>query len=123
MKTVARLKRPLVGKLNALAVFGAWLCLLLLVVLLVYLKVASEPIIAGSLLVLVLGSFLALTGLHVALSFLVRCPHCNGHLTSQGFATPKAGEWSGPIVKWFTGSVICIHCGNRVNTSGANHDS
>ena len=40
MKTVARLKRPLIGKLNALAVFGAWLCLLLLVVLFVYLKVA-----------------------------------------------------------------------------------
>jgi hypothetical protein len=115
-------RNPVVGKLNALAVFGAWFCLVLFFVSLVYLKVFADSDGSAMPLVILFGTFFGLAVVHVALSFLVRCPCCSKPMTIQGIAKPKGGDWSGVVLKWFTGSVVCIHCGNRVLTSGRSHD-
>lgn len=110
------IKQPLLGRLNVLAVFAAWACLALFVVSLAYLKLTAAPDTNILPLFLVLAAFVVFVIAHVALSFFVRCPYCNAHLTAQGFAKPQYGDWSGAVVRWFTGSVVCIHCGSRVRT-------
>ena len=59
--------------------------------------------------------------IHLVLAYFVRCPHCNKCLTIQGGkkAHPNSdGSWSATTIKWFSGFVRCIHCGNGVHTHG-----
>jgi hypothetical protein len=118
MKAELMLKNPLLGRLNALAVFAAWACLTLFIVWLVYSKLAAPPDSSILPLILLFALLVVLAIAHVALSFFIRCPHCNRQLTAQGFSRPQFGDWSGAVAKWFTGSVVCIHCGSRVSTGG-----
>ena len=122
MKPELALTNSVLGKLNALAVLAAWACLAVLIVWLAYAKLASPT--DGSILPLILlaAFFVVLVLAHIALSCAVRCPHCNSQLTAQGFSRPQYGDWSGVVAKWFTGSVICIHCGGRVATRGRAND-
>ncbi|HVF15659.1 MAG TPA: hypothetical protein VNA21_02075 [Steroidobacteraceae bacterium] len=118
MMKEATLSNPLLGKVNALAVLAAWACLAFFVAALTYVKVAVEQDSSITSLILLFATFLVLVVTHITLSFFVRCPHCNGRLTAQGFAKPRYGDWSGAVVRWFSGSIVCIHCGNRVYTNG-----
>lgn len=122
MKKESALKHPLLGRVNALAVLAAWVCLASSVVAFAYLKLSAPPDASIFPLVLTLAAFMVLVVAHITLSSFVRCPHCDGRLTSQGFAKPPFGDWSGVIVRWFTGSIVCIHCGERVRTGGRGHD-
>jgi hypothetical protein len=108
----------LLGKLNALTVFAAWACIALLVIALAYLKLTAPPGSSISPLVVLLSCFIVLIVAHVVMSWFVRCPHCNKQLTTQGFAKPRYGDWAGATTKWFSGTVVCIHCGGRVATRG-----
>jgi hypothetical protein len=110
------LRHPLLAKLNALAVCAAWACLALFCVALAYGKITKPPDGGILPLVVLLSATVVLAVAHVALSFFVRCPHCNRPLTAQGLVTPKYGNWSGAVIKWFKGSVVCMHCGGRVGT-------
>ena len=116
------LENPLLGKMNALAVLAAWACLALFIVALAYLKLTAAQDSGVRVLVVILGAFIALTITHVTLSFLVRCPHCNGRLTAQRFGRARYGDWSSAVVGWFSGSIVCIHCGSHVRTVGGEHD-
>jgi hypothetical protein len=69
----------------------------------------------------VFGEFLFFVLVHIVMAYFVRCPHCQKCLTVQGFGEPhpsSGGSWSKVVLNWFSGSVICIHCGNSVNTNG-----
>lgn len=117
MKKESALRNPLLGKINALAVLAAWACLAFFIGALAYLKLTA-PDSSISPLVLLFAAFLVLVITHITLSFFVRCPHCNGRLTAQGFTKPRYGDWSGAVVRWFSGSIVCIHCGSHVRTGG-----
>lgn len=118
MKKLSALRNPLLGKVNALAVFAAWACLAFFIIELAYLKLTATPDRSILPLALVFSAFIVLAIVHMSLSFFVRCPHCNSQLTAQGFGRPKYGDWSGTVVRWFTGSIVCIHCGSQVHTRG-----
>jgi len=112
------LKNPLLGKLNALSVLAAWVCLALLIAWLVYSQVAAAADDSIVPFVLLVGALILLTIIHIALSNLVRCPHCSSQLTTQGFSRPQFGDWSSAVIRWFSGSIVCIHCGKKVTTRG-----
>jgi hypothetical protein len=108
---------PLLGKLNAVAVFLAWGCLGSFLLLAGYAKLAAEPnrpavIALGA----VAAAFVPRAIVHLVLCSWVRCPHCGKLLTAQGFSKPRYGEWSTPVINWFSGAVKCIHCGRKVAT-------
>ena len=72
-------------------------------------------------LIYIFGAFFGAVVVHIVLAFFNRCPHCNKCLTIQGFKSPhpaSSGDWSKVVWHWFSGSIVCIHCGNRVNTNG-----
>ena len=56
---------------------------------------------------------------------VLKCPHCNKHLTVLGHGEPhyKSLDHSGKggealILKdWLTGIIFCMHCGKKVNTN------
>ena len=115
------MSKVLLGKLNVLAIYITWIFLFSLIVGLVGIMLKIE-----SLAILTLVGFVGLLvfGLiHFVLSFFVRCPSCKKMLTSQGLEKPeyegstKINGWSYVAIKWFSGSVSCIHCGHRVNTN------
>ena len=81
----------------------------------------SEPEASASHLVYLFGLFLFTVLIHIVLAFFNRCPHCNKCLTIQGFEKPhpaSRGGWDKVIWRWFSGSIVCIHCGRRVVTNG-----
>jgi hypothetical protein len=90
----------------------------LLVIALAYLKLTAPPGSSILRLVVLLSCFMVLVVAHVVMSLFVRCPHCNKQLTTQGFARPQYGDWAGVTIRWFSGSIVCIHCGSRVDTRG-----
>ena len=111
----------MLGKLNALAVYITWIFLLSLTLGLVGIMLEIEIL---AILTLVGFAGAVVFGLiHFALSFFVRCPSCKKMLTSQGLKKPEyegnttINGWSYVVIKWFSGSVSCIHCGHRVNTN------
>ena len=62
--------------------------------------------------------------LHIVLAMFVRCPECNKCLTIQigrGVSSTKASwllsGWGFVVAKWFSGKVVCMHCGVEVNTN------
>ena len=118
-----KLNRTIIGKINAVIVYSAWACFVLTGLLMVYVyfdEKAGLPIFLASLLILVL-----LAIIHAILAYFVRCPHCNKCLTVQGFAKPhqnsrvsgKKDAWVVVVKQWFSGSIVCIHCGKEVDTN------
>ena len=113
--------KSIIGKLDVLSVFAAWALLLAFFVSLAYGKMFSEPEASASHLVYLFGLFLFTVLIHIVLAFFNRCPHCNKCLTIQGFEKPhpaSRGGWDKVIWRWFSGSIVCIHCGQRVVTNG-----
>ncbi len=112
------MNKVFVGKLNVVTVYIAWIGFVLFLPLLFLSTIYSlnnfialSPLAVG----LLFGFF------HFILAFFVRCPHCSKCLTIQGFKPPHPksdGDWSKVIVKWFSGSVVCIYCGKTVDTNG-----
>ena len=112
-----------VGKINAVVVYVAWACLATTVALMVvtfFNAGIGLPLFMGSIALLVLFACL-----HGVLAYFVRCPHCNKCLTIQGFQKPHPNSrvsgnkdaWVVVVMQWFSGNVVCIHCGNEVNTN------
>ena len=113
--------KSIIGKFDVLSVFAAWALLLAFFVSLAYGKMFSEPEASASHLVYLFGLFLFTVLIHIVLAFFNRCPHCNKCLTIQGFEKPhpaSPGGWDKVIWRWFSGSIVCIHCGQRVVTNG-----
>ena len=113
--------KTLIGKLDVLSVFIAWSLLIIFFLALGYGKFLSPPEANASHLVYIFGVFVGAVVLHIVLAFFNRCPHCNKCLTVQGFKSPhpaSSGDWSKVVWRWFSGSIVCIHCGQRVNTNG-----
>jgi len=113
--------KTLIGRLDVLSVFIAWFLLITFFLALGYGKFFSPPEASASYLVYIFGAFAGAVAVHIALAFFNRCPHCNKCLTVQGFKSPhpaSSGDWSKVVWHWFSGSIVCIHCGNRVNTNG-----
>lgn len=106
------------GKINALCVYIAWAAIIgfILNALYGYLIAPTSNLIFNVIIVTLLVS----AALHMVFAFFVRCPHCNKCITAQGFKSPhpnSEGDWSRVVAKWFTGSVVCIHCGQEVSTN------
>ncbi len=113
--------KSLVGKLDVLSVFIAWSLLAAFFLALGYVKFFAQPEASVSYLVYIFGAFFCAVAVHIVLAFFNRCPHCNKCLTVQGFKSPhpaSSGDWSKVVWRWFSGSIVCIHCGNRINTNG-----
>jgi hypothetical protein len=111
--------KNILGKINAVAVFLAWFFLPAAFLLLGYQKYFGNPESSAEPLFYLFGAFFVSVGVHLLLAFFVRCPNCNKCITVQGFKEPhpaSSGGWSKVVWHWFSGSVVCIHCGSRVNT-------
>ena len=63
---------------------------------------------------------------HLALSFMHKCPACGKHPTIQGFAPPHAASvsesrlsgWGGVVVNVLRRRrLVCIHCGTEYSVS------
>ncbi|MAC13247.1 MAG: hypothetical protein CL539_01040 [Alcanivorax sp.] len=112
------LKFLTIGKLNAISVYCAWVMLLACGLYIAFTMVAESG--DDGVLVRLFYGFLVFAAVHVVLAFFVRCPHCGRCLTIQTFKRPhpdSIGNWASVVAKWFSGSIVCIHCGNRVNTN------
>jgi len=106
-----------IGSLNAISVYCAWAMLLIGGFYFVY-ALATEGGSSSTLIRLFYG-FFAFVLVHFILAFFVRCPHCERCLTIQTFKQPhsaSSGNWASVVGNWFSGSVVCIHCGNGVDT-------
>ena len=113
--------KSIIGKLDVLSVFAAWTLLIVFFVSLAYGKMFSEPNASASHLVYLFGAFFCTVLIHIVLAFFNRCPHCDKCLTVQGFKKPlpaSSGSWDKVVWRWFSGSIVCIHCGQRVATNG-----
>jgi hypothetical protein len=117
------LSRVVIGKVNALVVYIAWFCLAVIVAMMVVTFFNAKvglPLFMGSVAFLVL-----LAVIHGGLAYFVRCPHCSKCLTVQGFERPHPNSrssgnrnaWAVVVLQWFSGSVVCIHCGNEVDVN------
>ncbi len=114
------MNRVFIGKINALSVFLAWLLLPTSLLLLGYQKIFGSSEGSANPFIYLFGAFCISAILHLFLAYFVRCPNCGKCITAQGFSRPNpnsGGDWSKVVWYWFTGSVVCIHCGNRVNTN------
>jgi hypothetical protein len=113
------MSKTVVGKLDVISVFICWFLLLLF-----FARLAYEQIFGGAETELlswnIFAYFLVSLAFHVFLAFFNRCPNCNKMLTAQGFKKPhpnSSGDWSKVVWHWFSGSIVCIHCGKEVNTN------
>lgn len=113
------MESSLVGKLNAVATYIAWLFLagMCASFALGYFDVKFEM----KSYVIIFGGFFCFGLLHLVLAFWVRCPNCNKCLTIQGLKPTHPESihktWSSVVFYWFTGRVGCIHCGKAVSTN------
>jgi hypothetical protein len=113
------MSKTVVGKLDAISVFMCWFLLGLFFTRLVY-----EQFFSNAEIVLfswyIFAVFIVFLIFHVILAFFNRCPNCSKMLTAQGFKKPhpnSSGDWSNVVWHWFSGSIVCIHCGKEVNTN------
>ena len=112
------MNRVLIGRINALSVFLAWLLLPSSLLLLGYHKYFGNPETSATPFIYLFGAFCISVLQHLFLAYFVRCPNCRKCITARGFSQLNpAGDWSKVVWNWFSGSVVCIHCGNRVNTN------
>jgi hypothetical protein len=112
--------KSILRKLDVLSVFAAWALLIVFFASLAYAKFFSDAEASAIHLVYLFGAFIGAVVLHIVLSFLNRCPHCNQCLTVQCFEKPhsaSSGSWDKVVWHCFSGSVVCIRCGKRVATN------
>ena len=114
------MNKAIIGKLNAISVFSAWLFLPSSFIWLGYHSYFGDPTTSAVTFVYLFGAFLISGIFHLLLAYFVRCPNCFKCITVQGFKKPHAsskGDWSKVIWYWFSGTVVCIHCGEEVDTN------
>jgi len=117
-------KRATLGKINAISVYVVW-ALFILLTFLSLLGLSGFKFIDYGVLGYVLKFLIGLVVLHVVFAYFIRCPYCNKCLTIQGFApTHENSErqfifngWAVVVMRWFTGKIVCIYCGEQVNTN------
>jgi hypothetical protein len=110
-----------IGKLDVVSVFIAWGLLFLFFSTLVYVKIFADPNSSAAILIYLFGAFFITALIHLILSYFNRCPHCSKCLIIQGFKPPhpaSTGSWDKVVWHWFSGSIVCIHCGQKVDTNG-----
>ncbi len=112
-----------IGKINALSIYLTWFLLvlgMLIQFLSLYISNSIWPFSFTPILI-----FLFPGAVHAVLAFFVRCPHCSKCLTVEGFKKPHPKSrmvyiingWGAVALQWFSGNVVCIHCGKEVNTN------
>jgi len=117
------MNKTLIGKLNAISVYLTWVGFFSIFIIMfgVFLEIDILKNIG-----IYLIWFLFIFGpVHFILAYFTRCPYCNKCLTVEGFQTPHHNSrpvtglngWASVIVHWFSGSVVCIHCGKEVDTN------
>jgi hypothetical protein len=109
------------GKFDVVSVFIAWVLLISFFSVLAYMKAFAHPDSSAAIIVYLFGAFLFAALCHFILSYFNRCPHCRKCLTIQGFKSPhpaSSGSWNKVVWHWFSGSIVCIHCGQKVDTNG-----
>ncbi len=112
-----------IGKLNALSIYIAWFCLILCLIIIILSLAVSKAIFPYSIYSMML--LFASGVIHFILAFFVRCPHCSKCITVQGMAKIHSNSrivygikgWGAVALQWFSGNVLCIHCGNEVDTN------
>ena len=117
------MNKVVIGKVNAVVVYIAWFCLALIVAMMAVTYFNAE--VGLPLFMISIAVLLLLAVVHGGLAYFVRCPHCSKCLTVQGFQKPhpnsrvsgKKDAWVVVVLQWFSGSVVCIHCGNEVDTN------
>ncbi|WP_419147933.1 hypothetical protein [Pseudoalteromonas 'SMAR'] len=112
--------KSIIGKLDVLSVFAAWALVIGFFVSLAYGKLFSGLSASAIHLAYLFGAFICAVLIHIVLAFFNRCPHCNKCLTVQGFKNThlaSSGSWDKVVLRWFSGSIVCIHCGQRVATN------
>lgn len=109
----------MIGKLNAIATYIAWLMLAGICVS--FILGFFDVKLAVRIYVIIFGSFFSFALMHLILAYWVRCPYCKKCLTIQGLGAAHSDSihktWSSVIFHWFTGRVGCIHCGKTVSTN------
>ena len=111
------MNKTTIGKINAtsaiIAEFLFWLNLIPMAMLFAEIEIGFYIFVA----IWILIAILWLT--HALLAFFVRCPFCakcltigtrNVHENAREFR--RYNGWYAVVTEWFTGSVVCIHCGN-----------
>ena len=116
--------RVFLGKVNAICVFAVWALFVLLAIL--FLSGISGLVkIENDILGFVFKTLVIFAIGHIVIGYFIRCPHCNKCLTIQGFGPVHEkserrfsfGGWAVVVIRWFTGKVTCIYCGEEVNTN------
>lgn len=109
----------MVGKINAISIYFSWFFLALTIIVFAFDMLNFHD--SESAIVVCFTIFIFLSFVHLILACIVRCSHCNKCITIQWFNKPHPrsdGSWSKTAIKWFSGYVRCIHCGNGVKTNG-----
>jgi len=112
-----------IGKVNAISLYLCWFFLLMLVIGLGAITFDVRNVVVAYLVMSGFCGVFLFGAIHFLFALFVRCPSCNKLLTGQGLSKPvdmpngDANNWSTVAVKWFTGTVFCIHCGAKVNTN------
>lgn len=115
------MNKSTLGKLDVVSVIISWALLFSFICSLIYFKVFSESGSNASVMLYIFGAFFITVLTHIVLAYFNRCPHCNKCLTIQGLKEPhtaSSGSWDKVVWHWFSGSVVCIHCGKKVATNG-----
>jgi hypothetical protein len=69
----------------------------------------------------VVSVFIACGPANFVLSYFDHCTCCNKCLIVHGFKTShsaSSGYWLNVVLGWFSGSIVCIHCGQKIDISG-----
>jgi hypothetical protein len=113
------LNKTLIGRLDALSVYITWFLLATFLIRLSYEQFWGDAQ-TGIYSLKLFFAFICFAFIHVIFAYFNRCPNCYKMLTAQGFKAPhpnSSGDWSKVVWKWFSGSIVCIHCGKEVNTN------
>ncbi|WP_274015935.1 hypothetical protein [Vibrio parahaemolyticus] len=107
------------GKINPISVYFSWFFLALTFIVFAFAMLNFHD--SESAIVVCFTVFIFFSFVHLILACFVRCPHCNKCITIQDINEPHPmsdGSWSKTVIKWFSGYVRCINCGNGVKTNG-----
>ncbi len=92
------MNRSIIGNINAISIYIAWIFLAVLLVGLAFIMFNVKTDGVAVLLISGFSGLLIFSVIHFILSFFVRCPNCSKCLTVQGFSTPKKTQMVGLIV-------------------------
>jgi len=116
------MKAPNLGKFCSIAAIMGALCLVTSVFIFLPIAYFTDIEVIDTLTLSLLFSGVAFCFLHYSLALLVKCPSCHKLLM---FTRSKDTHENSPCdngtevaFHWFKGKVICIHCGEMLETNG-----